>query len=61
MFMFGAFITSLEVGWYLMMMAFIDDIKNDFTSINETPETKKNQSALHDSIQFHSRVKQLRP
>lgn len=63
MYLFGAFIISLEIGWYLMVMAFIGDIKNDIRSIATKMEKHHSEisTILHNSIDFHSCVKQLRP
>ena len=54
---------SLEIGAYLVMIPFIEDIKNNISSFNEIAKSKKNLrkilEQLSDSIQFHSQVKQL--
>lgn len=64
LYLFGGFIVSLEIGCYLVVMAFVDDIINDVRSINKVAQTKKIRSKisifLHNSIRFHARVKQLR-
>lgn len=63
MYIFCAFIVSIEIGCYLVVMAFIEDIKNDVSSVNKKAKTKKNRSSisrdLRNLIQFHTRVKEL--
>ena len=63
LYILGAAVISLEIGCYLWMMELIEDIKNDINSINKTAKLRKNQTQmskqLTDSIEFHSKVKQL--
>lgn len=63
-YLFAAVVVSLEIGFYLLVMESIKDIKNSIGSINETAKLKRNQSQkieehLRDSIQFHTIVKGL--
>lgn len=64
MYIFGAFIVSIEIGCYLVVMVLIEDLKQQVGSINKLAKVKMNQPSilrsLNDSIQFHTRVKQLR-
>lgn len=55
--------SSINIGAWLFVMKFIEDIQNDTKSINKIAKSKKNQSKLlnrlSDSIQFHSNTKEL--
>lgn len=60
---FVAAAISLEIGSYLLVMEFINDIKCDITLFNKTTKSRRNQSQmfkqLRDSIELHGHVKQL--
>lgn len=63
LYMVASVAVALEIGCYLLMMASIEDIKNEVGSINGIAKSVKNHpelsQRLHESIRFHVHVKQL--
>lgn len=62
-YVFASAAISFEISCYLWVMEFIEDMKKDTNSLNETAESRRNRwqtmERLRDSIEFHSQIKQL--
>lgn len=62
-YIFASAAISFEIGSYLWVVEFIEDIKHDTESINKIAKSRRNRwqtmQRLRDSIEFHCHIKQF--